>query len=367
MKMKRLTLSNSPIALALLMLSVALHAQTPQYRLKPVELHDPSILTYEFRGMNDKEEIVGTLTRQIDNGFISRAFLWRDGELIELTEPTEHSVANDISDRSEVVGATSTRMFLWRHGHLRFPPTPDNGTMVPQAINERGQVVGLRIGGPSLPFLFSKGELTLLETPFSTFTGVVGINNLGEAVGDVLTAEIFGNAAIAEDGIFFRSALWRDGALTMLSMPSGTIASKALAINDHTQIVGDATFLDGTQVAVMWQAEQLTQLPFLTSADTWATSTSINNCGDAVGVSGGPIAGWGVLWRQGVALNVDDLIAPDDPSRPYVTIRGAGRITASGRILAGGFDSRDPPNKQRTYILRPVSRVHCHPKGSKGE
>jgi hypothetical protein len=56
-----------------------------------------------------------------------------------------------------------------------------------------------------------------------------------------------------------------------------------------------------------------------------------------------------VLWEGDLVHDLNELIDPADPLRPYVTLLYGQKINESGQILATGFDSRD--GSQHTKFL----------------
>jgi probable HAF family extracellular repeat protein len=121
----------------------------------------------------------------------SRAFLYRDGETIDLTPSgATSSFAVLLGENRDVVlrayvGAGS--LAIWRDGAV-IPIVLDGYTLFASAMNERGEVVGraVPVGGSSstdsLPFLWRDGEFffvspgTSIETPL--------INQRGEVAGN---------------------------------------------------------------------------------------------------------------------------------------------------------------------------------------
>ena len=58
------------------------------------------------------------------------------------------------------------------------------------------------------------------------------------------------------------------------------------------------------------------------------------------------------LWIDGSLHDLNDLVDPADPLKPFVTLRSAGDINDRGQILADGSDNRS--TGRRVYILTPV-------------
>ena len=62
-----------------------------------------------------------------------------------------------------------------------------------------------------------------------------------------------------------------------------------------------------------------------------------------------------LLWEDGVVYDINDLIAPDDPLKPYVTLIRSWLINDRGQLVVQGTDSRHPSVHQPPYLLTPVS------------
>jgi len=124
--------------------------------------------------INDAGEIVGGATNQNDQAFL--AFLWKDGVITNLggVDNDPCSAANSINAKSQVVGISATcdfftvqRAFLWDDGQII-----DLNTLIPQNssldllaglnINDRGEILGVGVptGAPPNTDLF--GHLFLL-------------------------------------------------------------------------------------------------------------------------------------------------------------------------------------------------------------
>ncbi len=87
-------------------------------------------------------------------------------------------------------------------------------------------------------------------------------------------------------------------------------------------------------------------------------ASSINNFGWVTGSSeiAGPDHAHAFLWNGGALLDLNALIAPDDPLRPYVTLKSGLVINDEGRILATGTDSRDVVGpRYHAYVLSPAN------------
>lgn len=138
-------------------------------------------------------------------------------------------------------------------------------------------------------------------------------------------------------------------------------ATKFTTVNGVNDL-GQATvgvYTSTTEEGFVWQAGQLTPLSGLDSVcgpGAYVSPAGINNRGQvAVQVlspDGSCIQS--VLWQGGTVYDLNTLIAPNDPLKPYIKLLQAGIITDTGIILANGEDSRVPNNYAIQFILTPV-------------
>jgi len=163
--------------------------------------------------MNDKGQVIGVLP----DGHIGE---WQGGKVTDLGPGTPIA----INDHGEILGSGSNGdVTVWQNGIAT-----DIGPGQPVAINERGQVIGIQeITARILQaFRWSNGTLTHLGSGYSIPTA---ISKSGQVVGYTL-----------RDGLQ-QGFVWQDGTMTRLPAPKGHRGrpTRAVAINDHNQIVGD--------------------------------------------------------------------------------------------------------------------------------
>jgi probable HAF family extracellular repeat protein len=116
-----------------------------------------------------------------------------------------------------------------------------------QCANNRGQV----IGQSNLPgdekqhaFIWEDGTMKDLGTLGGSFSVVFWLNNAGEAVGGADTT----------DDESFHATLWKNGVITDLGTLDGDCASRALANNSKSQIIGQSFNCETETVrAVLWE------------------------------------------------------------------------------------------------------------------
>jgi probable HAF family extracellular repeat protein len=176
-------------------------------------------------------------------------------------------------------------------------PLPGDSTSTGNAINERGQVVGISgrcanaVGG------FSAEHAALWE-PDGT---VIEIDNLGGEAwhtpmdinehGDVTG---FGNpASVAGDAFAPHAFLWtRHGGIVDLGVLDGDVSSQGLGINDRGQVVGLSRGPGGDR-AVLWEKGEMVDLNTVTPDydGTLLYAGHINDAGVITGAARDPVTG----------------------------------------------------------------------------
>jgi probable HAF family extracellular repeat protein len=250
--------------------------------------------------VNDHGEVVGNY---VENSTY-QAFAWRQGVVTRLGSPGVSSIAMDINNRGQVVGASGTHAALWEHGVLTDLGTLGESTSVAVAINDHGQVVGntRTATGESHAVLWEHGRITDLgpgeANDIDNHGVIVGrgesracrwighrridfgsedsraqaINERGQIVG--------GSQVAGEPG---HAVLWRHGSMTDLGMLPGAIFSYANDLNDRGQIVGNSTLPDGTAPPVMWSNGRMIDLTTV-GLPQYSMAIGINNRGDIAGM-----------------------------------------------------------------------------------
>ncbi len=265
------------------------------------------------RGINNNGDVVGEAETETGG---PTPFLWTRSGLAKL-DPLyleRSGQANDISDNGQIVGTVGDRAFVWGTGMISYiAPPPGQTRSFGNAINGLGIVVGTS-ADPDSAFLWPGTGMAAEKL----FTGGAArdINDSGRVVGDY-------------NG---RACLLFGGVVTYL----GGQGSVAKEINNVNQVAGWA---DGR--AVVWQnGEQFSLLDF--GSDSYANG--INDAGMVVGYAN--FGGYrGFVWKEGRAIDVNNLIESD------LMIANLLDINNSGSIVGVGIDRF---GHSRAVMLLPI-------------
>jgi probable HAF family extracellular repeat protein len=206
-------------------------------------------------GINDRGDVVGSSEVTGLPEFNIHAFLYRNGQTIDLT-PTlvtgefgQFSVAQDINNRGAVVGYVSPLQdpfpdpFLWRNGTITRLPLilPGDDMAIPNRINNSGEVVGFSQSFPEIEphaVLLSHGRLISVGPGLAT-----SINNRSQVVG--------WDPSVLSGGAF----IWKNGTRTeldtLLPPGSGWTGLIPADINDRGQIVGTGVHNGATRAFLL--------------------------------------------------------------------------------------------------------------------
>ncbi|WP_158845781.1 hypothetical protein [Saccharothrix deserti] len=147
-----------------------------------------------------------------------------------------------INEAGVVVGDRGTQVLRWEGDRVTVLSTSGGVANGPQAINERGDVVGwtTEFSGTRRATLWpGGGKPVILDVPGPA--EAVAVNDRGDVIGWTSA----GNPDAP------RAFLWRDGKVSYLGSLGGA-HSLPVALNEKGTIVGESTTADGTLKAVKW-------------------------------------------------------------------------------------------------------------------
>ena len=272
--------------------------------------------------MNDQGQIVG----EGRYGGEDRAFLWDDGEMILLDVLPGHSrsVAHDINNSGVIVG------WSWAYDALRRAVAWVDGEIIDlgdeiegwaYAINDEGTIVGN--SNPEGPEAYHAmiGDITGWKLDLGANwpgldSSARGINEEGIVVGTATIGPGEEGFCGATDAF-----MWDDGEVTLLWQvpPNHEVYYGPWDINHARCVVGEkhSGYYMGCngyeRDAWQWYAGEGVLLPNPIPESDNYSARAINDAGDAVGWA----VQWfgeyhcGVLWRNGVAYDLNDLIDPE--------------------------------------------------------
>ena len=200
----------------------------------------------------------------------------------------------------------------------------DSNCVAPQVFHFEGVIWAL---GPSgAPFVSQR----LPPIAGDAGSGAIEINDMGDAVGG---SGPCGPAGLA---VGAHAVLWRSGRAIDLGNLGGATNNLAMGINNQGQVVGISD-LPGDQVAhaFLWEGGVMRDLGVLRSDDTLANAESINDRGEVVGSSCGPVDCRGFHWQAGVMTDLNSVLPANSP----LLITNAGDINSRGEIAVQAYDS----------------------------
>src|ERR1700730_13964896 len=320
------------------------------------------------------------------NGTQTRAFLWQDKEMQDIgTLGGNDAGAFYINDRGQIAGFSHTSPtpdpvtglppldpFLWDNGKMI-----DLGTLggvlglftgFGGGLNNRGQVIGSSSiaadPGACLnpetnpnchPFLWDSGKMFDLATTTDGASPISadGINDKGEIAG----AADFSAAG----GSTFGAYLWRNGTAFNLGTVNEDCFSRALAINNRPQIVGNSFFCNfAFDHGFLWEHGSIVDLNALIPTGSSLTLVATNDINDR-----GEIAGEGLPagCSDGTACGHAFLLIPCDENHPGV--EGCDYDTAEAPTAVTKPETTDIGNAIR-QAPRQGLRTHPHIPASSG-
>ncbi|HXR78386.1 MAG TPA: choice-of-anchor D domain-containing protein [Bryobacteraceae bacterium] len=310
----------------------------------------PGYKTSEASGINNSGQVAGTAYMDTNLQGVHHAFLWQNGQLTDLgTLPGYDSTrALAINDKSQIVGTAEnssgnggSHAFLWQNGQMTDLGTLGGSESSARAINNLGQIVGdsLTASGADHAFLWQDRQMTDLGTlgGADVDTVATGINDSGQVVG----YSNFGEYTF----------LWQDGQMTDLGkLAPGFVTIRPPVINNKGQVAGSQYGADGSH-AFLWQDGKFTDLGAIGS-DPYGQVTGINESAQVVGgamnedhtfhpflAENGQIIDLSTLLQAGSGWNLG-----------YENGPNANGINNAGQIIASG-DAAVPDYQEHALLL----------------
>ncbi len=174
------------------------------------------------------------------------------------------SQAEAVNAKGQVVGVSNNQAFLWGGGHLRaLRPPPGFQESQAWSVNDRGQAAGKAdrtvAGAVRTHALFwdAGGRPTDLGV-LPGYTDSIGraINNRGQVTGWVGVTRGTPGRRLA---FHYQAFLWQNGRMRGLGSIPRIPDSKAAALNDKGQVVGNAYFKTD-EAALLWQGGKVYEL-----------------------------------------------------------------------------------------------------------
>ena len=191
--------------------------------------------------INDLGQVVGysypaSITKPNQIPYPHQIFLWQNSTMTNLGNllGAYSSQAGDINNAGQVIGIlTETSSGVPRYNFLWHNGNRTNLNILPNAINNKGQIVG--VDNNEHPVLWQDGIVTDLGTLGGTYSEATSINDTGTVVGYSNTSNGSSHAFVYKNGTIFDLN-------TLLPANSGWELNSAIDINDNGQIIGLGQF-----------------------------------------------------------------------------------------------------------------------------
>jgi probable HAF family extracellular repeat protein len=213
-------------------------------------------------------------------------FIWEKGVLTALpTLGGNNAEAWQINNRGQVTGAAENATqdpnctaftpevepVIWERGKIHELPTVSGDLDgLAQAINHRGQAVGISTNCPSELFVFPSHAVLWTGGPAKV--GVIDLGNLGSTKFNIVfginnRGQVVGQSGLTGD-MAFHAFLWQDGAMTDLGTLPGDVVSWAETINSKGEAVGTSFDGNGKPHPFVWRGGMMTNLNMLIPRDS---------------------------------------------------------------------------------------------------
>ncbi len=257
------------------------------------------------------------------------AALWRDGDPLDLgTLGTSPALRSTV----QWVGMNNTGMIVGISQTDDPAPRGESWSCTP-FLGASGKVC--------LGFAWADGKMAPMPTLGGPNGYAAAVNNRGQVVGwaENLVEDPTCNAPQVYQ---FRAVLWspKHGTLQELPPYPGDSASSATSINDHGQAVGISGDCDvavgrwSARRAVLWDHGTVSEIPNL-GGEAWHTPAAINNSGVVVGfsnpsgVTNGDFVPHAFLWRRGRPITDLKMLPDGDDNSQAFDVNARGQVVGT--------------------------------------
>ncbi len=318
---------------------------------------------------------------------VQRAFLWSDGALTELPslpggQGTQVFWLNESGDGTGVSltggidslllstpppwGVQEFHAVVWKNGQVVDLGTLGGALSFGQAINDRGQAVGIALndvpddvsifgfymGTQMRAFLWERGVMRDLGTLGGTNAWAMFVNESGQVAGISFTDR---NINPTTNSPTTHPFLWEKGKMTDLGSLGGTYGWTN-GLNRRGDVVGWMNLAgDNTAHPFLWHKGTLEDLGTL--GGTLGIAYAINEAGEVVGytTTANDIGALGFKWERGTMTELPPLLGDDCSFASGVNSRGQtvgasfGCVQDSGPFRAALWDE-DGPIDLNAYV-----------------
>jgi probable HAF family extracellular repeat protein len=240
-------------------------------------------------------------------------------------------------------------------------PYPNGTALSATAVANTGQAVGVGlindVGAAPRAVLYRWANHSM------TNLGQLGGNSSGATAISGRGSFITGSSRLASGDVHAFS--WQTWPMKDLGTLGGR-NSQGTGVNESGEVVGYSTTASGVQHAFVYRQGKLVDLGNLAPRPDWpAQAHGINDRGEIVGYATSDVGGnptqRAFLHTGGQMYNLTFLVAPSDPLFGYVKLQTARAINCNGWILATGYDTRELPSLNHTYLLTRLgaARAEC--------
>jgi probable HAF family extracellular repeat protein len=225
-------------------------------------------------------------------------FIWKEGVLTALpTLGGNNAEAWQVNDRGQAIGAAENTTqdpnctaftlevepVIWERGTIQELPTVSGDLDgLAQAINQRGQGVGISTNCPSELFVFPSHAVLWTGGPGKV--SVIDLGNLGSTLFNIAfginnRGQVVGQSGLTGEGIVFHAFLWtKDDGMRDLGTLPGDVVSWAETINSKGEAVGTSFDANINMHPFVWRDGMMTNLNTLIPPDSpWLLLEALGN------------------------------------------------------------------------------------------